>query len=239
MIKSKKWFLALSMVTMLAANGMAMAATADNSEQAANGRPAATAHGFRHKLVQDHIKDHAALLAFLKIDKETFHNEMKSGKTLAAIAQQQGISEQELKNFMMQQMSQRIEQGVQSGKLTAEQAEKMKQNMDQRVTERINGKAPMRGHRFVDKKELLNLLQVDAKMFRAEMKAGKSLAAVAKEHDVAEQTLKDFLLQQMQQHLDAAVKAGRVPADKAETMKAGMEQRVEHMMNGTGPMHHK
>lgn len=239
MNRSKKWFLALSMATMVAANGLAMAATADNSGQAGNGRPAAAEHGFRHKHGHGQAQDRTALLTFLKIDKETFRSEMKAGKTLAAIAQQQGISEQELKNFMIQQMSQRIEQGVKDGKLTAEQAEKMKQNMDKRATDRINGNVPMRGHRFVDNKELLSLLKVDAQTFRAEMKAGKSLAVVAKEHGVAEQTLKDFLLKQMQQHLDDAVKAGRVSADKAETMKAGMEQRVDNMMNGKGHMHHK
>jgi predicted transcriptional regulator len=95
-------------------------------------------HGLGH-----HKMDNSALLTLLNIDQETFRNEMKAGKTLVAIAQEHGVSEQVLKEAILGQMNQRIEDRVKSGKLSADKAEEMKANMEQRVTDMINGKGPM------------------------------------------------------------------------------------------------
>ena len=47
--------------------------------------------------------------------------------------------------------------------------------------------------RKVDNTELLALLKIDADSFKKEMKAGKSLLTIAKEHGVSETTLKELL----------------------------------------------
>ena len=78
------------------------------------------------------------LLALLKTDAQTLKTELQSGKTLVAIAQEKGVSEQSLKSFMIEQMTARIDEGVKSGRLTAEKAEQMKANLDERVTKMIN-----------------------------------------------------------------------------------------------------
>jgi transposase-like protein len=185
--------------------------------------------------------DNSALLTLLNIDEETFRNEMKAGKTLAAIAQEHGVSEQALKDFMKKQMTQRIEAGVKAGKLTAEQAEKMRADMDKRVTSMINGEAPMhRGHggqHKMDNSALLTLLNIEKETLRSEMKAGKTLVVIAQEHGVSEQALKETIIGQMNQRIEDGVKSGKITADKAEQMKANLEQHATDMINGNRPMH--
>jgi hypothetical protein len=59
----------------------------------------------------------------------------------------------------------------------------------------------------------------------------------AMEHGISEQALKDFLVQQMTKHLEEGVSAGRITADKAEKMKANMDEHITNMINGKRPMH--
>lgn len=243
MNKNKNWLVALGVAAMITVNGIAMAAvTTDQQDIAkANGK----GHAFVGKEDRPGMKgfkeDQAKLLTLLKIDKATFRAEIKEGKTLAAIAQEQGVSEQALKNFLVEQMTKRLEEGVKTGRLSAEQAEKMKTNMDTRVTDMINGKGPMHrgmhGHAPFENAKLLALLNIDAETLKNDLKAEKTLAAIAQEHGVSEQALKDFLTEQMVQRIDQGVKSGKLPAEKAEKMKANIDKRVDNMINGKGHMH--
>lgn len=242
MTRNKKWLLAVSVATMIAANGIVMAAVAPEQKNETNGKRSAafTGKDFQHK--RNHKMDNTELLSLLKIDAQTFKNEMKAGKSLLTIAKEHGVSEQALKEFMIQKMTQRIEAGVKAGKLTAEQADKMKANMEERVSVMMNGeKAMQRGrmprHRAFDNSAILKLLKIDQDTFRSEMKSGKSLVTIAKEHGVSEQTLKDTMVQQMKQRIEDGVKTGKISAEKAEQMKTNMEKHIGDMINGNKPMH--
>ena len=248
MNKNTKWFLALGVAAMIGTNGLAMTAGASEKQTAPDGKRPADKSEFRHK--REHKVDNTALLTILKIDEETFRAERKTGKSLVVIAKEHGVSEQELQEFMLQQMTQRMEASIKAGKITAEQAEKMKADMEKRVTGMINGegamhrsmhgpmdKGPMHEKRRFDNSQMLKLLNIDEETFRTEMRAGKSLAVIAKEHGVSEQALKETMLNQMDQRLEADVKAGRLTAEEAATRKADMEKRIDTMINGKGPMH--
>ena len=88
-----------------------------------------------------------------------------------------------------------------------------------------------------DQTKLLTFLNIDADTFKADMKSGKTLLAIANEQGVSEQALKDFMIKEMTERIDGDIKAGRLPQDKADQMKANMEQCVGDMINGKGPMH--
>lgn len=246
MKRQKMWFLALSVATMLTANGIAMAATSTDSQGAAQGkRPAAA--GQREPGKKDGMKgfhgENKALLEFLKIDGQTLKAELKEGKTLVAIAKEKGISEKELKKFMVDQMSKRMDEAVKAGRVPDNKPVPTKADMEKHVSDMINGKGPMQGHHSqghaapFDNSKLLGLLKLDEQTFKAQMKDGKTLAAIANEQGVSQQTLKNFMMQEMSQRIDAGVKEGRIEADKAAQMKAGMEKHVTAIINGQGPMH--
>lgn len=196
MKRQRMWFLALSVATMLTANGLVMAAAnADSQDNSSGKRPAAA--GQREPGKKEGMRpfrgDNKALLEFLKIDAQTFKAAMKEGKTLVAIAQEQGISEESLKNFMVEQMTKHIDAAVKEGRMPEGKQAPSKTDIEKRVSDMINGKGPMQGHgphgrAPFDNAKLLELLKIDAQTFRTEMKAGKTLAAIASEQGVSEQT---------------------------------------------------
>lgn len=245
MNKTKKWLLAVSIATMFAANGVVMAATTAEQQGAPDGaRPASMGKGhFAHKGGMRHFKgDNTALLELLKIDAATFKSEIQAGKSLVAIAREHGVSEQALKDFLVNQMSQRLDEAVKTGRIDAAKAEKMKAGIEERVADMINdkgprhaGRAPMRGHGIFGDAKLLALLKIDAATLKNELGAGKTLVAIAQERGVSEQALKDFMVGEMTKRIEEGVKAGRISADKAEAMKVNIESRVSAMINGKGP----
>lgn len=247
MRNNKKWFLAVGAAAMIAVNGfMAFAATPEQKDEANPKPPCVTADGrFAPGMHNGFREHHAKLLQLLKVDDATFRADMHAGKTLAAIAKEHGVSEQTLKDFMMKDMTQRIEEGVQAGRISPEKADKMKSDMDKRVTDMINGKGPMHpgarpmpGHGLFDNSNLLALLKIDAEQLKSEMCAGKTLVAVADEHGVSEQELKDFMVKDITDRIDADVAAGRLSADRAEQMKANLDVHVINMINGKDFRHH-
>lgn len=245
MNKNKKWLIAVSVATMITANGLVLAAASAVQPEAANGkRPFFAEKGSFKGGMKAFDEEKAKLLELLQVNDETLKSELKAGKTLAAIAQDHGVSEAELKNFMVARMTQRLDEGVKSGKISAEQAVKIKADMEKHVTDIINGKGrlpkangPRPGHGPFDNTKLLALLNIDEPTLKNELKAGKTLAAVANEHGVSEAQLKDFLVGQMTERLDEGVKSGKFPTEQAEKMKARLAEHVAAMITGEGPMH--
>lgn len=242
MNKNSKWLLAVGVAAMITANGLAMAAVGPVQADTGNGTTKQAAFDKRDGREKGFKEDYNKLLTLLKIDDKTFKEEMKAGKTLAVVAKEQGVSEQKLQTFLEKQMTQHLEAGVKAGRLTADQAEKMKSGMPEQVTKMMNGKGPfqhgpMGGHAPFANEKMLAFLNIDAETLRNELKTEKTLVAVAEKHGVSEQELKDFLVAQMTERLDAGVQAGRLTAEQADKMKANMEERVTKMINTEGLMH--
>jgi hypothetical protein len=63
---------------------------------------------------------------------------------------------------------------------------------------------------------------------------GKSLADVAKEHNVDPRVVADALKAQRAAELDKAVAEGNLPAQMAERLKAHLDEEIEHFMNVPG-----
>ncbi len=67
-----------------------------------------------------------ALAGFLGMRTADLVNELRSGKSLAQVAQEHGKGRDELKNFLTQQFNQAVDRLVQQGRLTQEQADRAK-----------------------------------------------------------------------------------------------------------------
>ena len=245
MNKKRMWLVAISVATMVTASSVVMAATTADKQDNATGKWQQTQEqkgDFTKSCgMRGFHEDKQALLDFLKIDAQAFKSNMKDGKTLAVIAKDQGISEQALTNFMVEQISVHIDRDVKEGRLPEAKATQIKADMKKHVADMVNGKAPMyrhghMGHNPFHNEKLLDLLKMDKESLKSEMKAGKSLLTIAGEHGVSEQSLKAVMLEEMAQRIEQGVKEGRIPANKAEQIKANMENRVGDMINGKVPM---
>ena len=245
-MKSKQWLLALGVVTAMTVSGIAMAATAPEKGEGNLCKPRHEVHqkGESRKGMKDFQQTHAKMLELLKIDAQTFRTEMKAGKTLLVIANENGVSAEELKGFLTAQMTNHIEQGVKEGRLSADRAANMKSHMADRVNNMINGKGSVHhrdgykgGNGMMADAKLLELLKIDQATLRTELQTGKTLAAIAKERGVSEQELKDRLIAKMTERLDEGVRSGHISAEQATDRKANIAETVNNLINGKAPTH--
>ncbi|HJV47359.1 MAG TPA: hypothetical protein VJ824_16705 [Bacillota bacterium] len=86
------------------------------------------------------------LLSLLKMDEKTMQDEFKAGKSLADIADEKGVPEQQVIDLLVKQSQERTDQAVKSGKLTQEKADKMKANEQERIKQSVEHKGGFGGN---------------------------------------------------------------------------------------------
>ncbi|USG66889.1 hypothetical protein NDK47_06220 [Brevibacillus ruminantium] len=182
------------------------------------------------------------LLDLLKLDEAGLQAQLKEGKSLADIAKAQGVSTEDVVSLIVKQQENQLAEAVKAGKLTQEQADKMSENAKERVQKMVESthEGREKGPRLVFSQgkntELLDLLKLDAEQLATEMKAGKSLADIAEAQGVDVEDVIALLTKQREDQLAEAVKAGKIPQEKADKLKADLEgavkKQVEHKWSG-------
>ncbi len=90
-------------------------------------------NGFRQEGVNE-------LADFLGISQSQLIEERKSGKTILEIAEAHGKTEEQLKNFLINETDSKLQGLLKEGKITQEQYQNMKTRVLERINEMINGK---------------------------------------------------------------------------------------------------
>jgi transposase-like protein len=242
---NKKLFLAISVVIMVTVSSLVMVFA--NPNQQNDFIEQGPIPGKGHPIPGVGPVEELKLLALLQVDESTLRAEREAGKTLVAIANEHGVSEQALKELMIEEMTQRIDEDVKEGQISAYQAQKIKADLEEHVSRKINELGPMTGKRRpgprpvpgpgpMENPKLLALLQVDESTLRTEREAGKTLVVIANEHGVSAQVLKKLLIEEMTQRIDEDVREGRISAYQAQKIKTDMEEHVSREINDPGPM---
>jgi hypothetical protein len=91
--------------------------------------------------------DNQELLSLLKIDSNTLQEDFKAGKSLADIAAEKGVPEQQVIDLLVKQSAQRTDEAVKSGKLTQDKADQMKAKEPDRIKKSVEHKGGMGGQR--------------------------------------------------------------------------------------------
>lgn len=86
------------------------------------------------------FKENEELLTLLKLDATKLEEELKAGKSLAEVAQAQGVSIDEVTSLLVKQHEERLAEAVKAGKLTQEQADKAKENIQSVVKKMLEHK---------------------------------------------------------------------------------------------------
>jgi hypothetical protein len=76
---------------------------------------------------------------------------------------------------------------------------------------------------------------IDAKELRSQLRAGKTIADVARAHSVEPQTVIDALVAAATKRIDAAKDAGRITSERAAAMTAKLPERVAKFVNEWHP----
>jgi polyhydroxyalkanoate synthesis regulator phasin len=141
--------------------------------------------------------------------------------------------------------SDQIDAAVKAGRLSQDQANQLKQRIQQAPDgvplRGLFGPGPHPGFGrggpgpLGDLGAAARYLGVTDRQLFSDLRAGKSLADVAKAQNESVDGLKAALKAAETARLDEAVKAGRLTTDQRAKIEAGLDQRLDEEINGTPP----
>jgi uncharacterized protein (DUF433 family) len=172
----------------------------------------------------------AAAAKAIGITTDALLAELENGKTIADVAKAKGVPVQQVIDAMV----------------AAAKAD-FESNLTERITGEVNGTfkrpfgpggpdGPHRGFGFRGGFGLdaaAKAIGVSTDALLNDLKAGKTIAAVAKSKGVATQTVIDAMVAAAKSEFDAQVKAGHLTADQAKRIEANLTQMITDQVNGT------
>lgn len=176
-------------------------------------------HG-RHGLMSQEVLD------LLKLDKAALKEKLRAGKTLAQIAEEQGVSREALKKAMTDAFNKRLEEHK---KTFADNLDKMIDSQPHLLEGRGSGL-----HVFKDFTAMSKVLGLTTDEIKKGLREGKSLADLAAEQKVDVQKLIDAQKTSITSVINQAVKDGKLTQAQAKEKLAKAEELAEKIVNGKG-----
>jgi uncharacterized protein YidB (DUF937 family) len=174
----------------------------------------------------------------LNLSVDDLRSKLEGDKTIAQVAQEQGVDVQTVIDAMVADATAHIDQSVQNGDLTADQANERKSNLQERITKLVNeGKPKGEGRRGHGPKldAAAKALGVSTDDLRGQLQDGKTIAQVADDRNVDKQKVIDAMVADATDHIDQAVKDGKLTADQANERKSGLKDRITTLVNEGKP----
>lgn len=165
------------------------------------------------------------LLALLKLDEQTYQEKLAQGKTLAQMAEEQGVSRDELKQALTADYTARLEQ----------QKQAYVQNLDKWIDSKGDDFAKLKKDREffkLDLSQITTALGITEADLKAALKEGKTLADVAKEKGVDVQKLIDIQSDSLLKKADELLKAGKLTQEQYDQMKTRFLELATNTVNG-------
>lgn len=136
-MKIKNW-LASAVVLTLLGGALLVGVPAVNALAAGNQSGGKAGQGYGLQMGRNFGSMASNVADFLGISLGDLQADRQSGKSMVQIAAEQGVSEQELVDYVIEQRSAQVDQMVGNGKITQEQADQHEQLMAERVKENFN-----------------------------------------------------------------------------------------------------
>ena len=175
--------------------------------------------------------------------------EMSAGKTVAAIAKEHNVDPAKVIATLVSDENSEIDAAVSGGQLTQAQATQIKTQTTQRVTDFVNGTPPPRGPggpggpggprgglQAEDQQVVATAIGITTAQLQTELTAGKTIAAIATEHNSAAAKVISALVASENSEIDQRVSSGQLSAAQGAQMKTQTTQRVTDLVNGTEPL---
>lgn len=157
---------------------------------------------------------------------------LRDGETLAALAEAEGVSVDDLVAAMLTRPTERLAEAVEDGVLAQEEADEHLARITERVTALVNGEVEPIGGPRDTMARVAELLGMEPRDVIGAIRGGTTLADLAAEAGVSVDALVDELLANHAERLDRAVENGRLTAEEAAERLAEIEQHVTDVING-------
>ncbi|WP_274649143.1 hypothetical protein [Paenibacillus humicola] len=202
--------------------------TSGQTSTAAHTRPAGSAFGHRGfggpGIVSQDVLD------LLKLDKQTLNQKLASGESLAQIAQDQGVTRDQLKQALTDAFD----------KQQAQQKQQFTDNLDKLVDGQMKmkpGKGGM-GKRMMgvqfDLSAISSQLGLTQQELKDDLKSGKTIADLAADKSIDVQQLIDAEKTAIVDQINQAVTDGKLTQAQADKQIANAEAIAEKIVNGAG-----
>jgi SOS response regulatory protein OraA/RecX len=157
---------------------------------------------------------------------------LDSGKSLYDLAIEKGITDDQMKEYMITEGTKRIDDAVTAGKMTATQAEEAKTKLTEAAANcnfkdqgngMIKGSMGMGGGHNVLSTLLKEKGATDDEI-KAALASGKSLYDLAIEKGITDAQMKEYMITQGTKRIDEAVTSGKMTAAQAEGAKTKLKE---------------
>lgn len=181
-----------------------------------------------------------AVATALGLTVDELRAELAAGKTIAAIATGKGVAVQTVIDAMVNDRKTKLAEELAAGTITQEQYDAKLADATEHANQHVNGVLPLRGPgggglgRNLD--EIAGALGLTAVELKAELDAGKTIAAIAAEKKVAVQTLIDLQVSDWKARLDEELAAGTITQEQYDTRLAEAIEHATQHVNGELPM---
>jgi len=187
-----------------------------------------------------------AVATALGITLEDLKTELSSGKSIADVAKAQNVDIAEVISAITADMKAHLDEEVASGEHTQAEADAKLAEFTTRATEMVNiVGGPMNGQKggpggnhgkaaFVTD-ALAKVLKTTSTELHTQLRAGKSIADVAKAQNVDISDVKAVLTSDFKAHLDEEVASGEHTQAEADAKLAEFTANLDTMVNRVGP----
>ncbi|GLX68664.1 hypothetical protein [Paenibacillus glycanilyticus] len=195
-----------------------------SSAQPKDGKHGRGGGGFGGSVISDSV------LTLLNLDREALNEKLAAGSTLAEVAAEQGVSSEDLKAALTTAFEER--QATEEKQFTANLDNLI--NSDQIAEGREGRKG--RGGFGAHLDTVATALNVTEDELQTELKAGKTIAAIAEEKGISEDTVISALKTAINAQIDQAVTDGKLTAEEATAQKAKTSEQAQNIVNGDFPL---
>jgi len=161
-------------------------------------------------------------------------------------AKQLGVTPAKLSSALKKALENRVDAAVAAGRLTKEQGDALKKRIEAEDYPILGGFGMGFGHRdggpgiiihrFGHLDAAASYLGMTEAELRTQLAGGKTLAEVAKTKGKSVDGLVSALVADEKKEVDAAVAAGRLTREQADTILESAKQRATDLVNGEGPL---
>ncbi len=176
-------------------------------------------------------------------DLKTIMDARQEGKSLAAIAEAAGVSEDTLISKIAADEKARLQTALDDGKITQEKHDELAANIESRVKEIVENTDVMPAPEMRGMgpgfgpggclQAVADLTGQDLKTIMDARQEGKSLAAIAEAAGVSEDTLISKIAADEKARLQTALDDGKITQEKYDEMVADIETRIKTMVEST------
>lgn len=177
------------------------------------------------------------------VSVEDIRSARQDGGSLADIAEANDVTTDDYVGAIVDAATTAIDDAVADGKLSEARAATIKDGLTDKVTAMVTSEAGSHGqsHGWAVKLDgkpspvvvLSELSGLSVEEIREQRVEGSSLADIGEANGVAKDDYVDELVTRGTAAIDAAVEAGRLSEDRAQTMKDGLADRIETFVTNT------